>query len=209
MTGLSLETVAEMICGQPGTPVTLTVWSADHGTTSVNVVREKLNFTSQLAFGDQTAQLDMTMLDPLLCHPKVAVLNVPYVTSFDNFAPIDAIDSIDGVIPKGGKAGDPAKHPTPAATPDETDLPVVRIYAIGSTLNGNEQETKEDAFTNLVKEAFDLAGLAKGAPPRLYFHMKSEVLIAKTTVRGHEIIEQIVSALRKSSAGLLPNPPKP
>jgi len=202
VTDLPLEKVAKMICGKPGTPLLLTVWKPDGGTTRVSVVREKLNLTARTTIGNDTANLEMGLLDPLLSHPKVAVVDVGDTRGSTFVGEIKA-----WTLPQG-KAGEPVQHPSPAASPDEDDVQVVRIYATGSILSGNDQGVKEDDFTKLVTQALDLAGLAKRGAPQLYFHAKSRVLIARTSGRGHEIIEQLVNALRKGNEGVLPNPPE-
>jgi len=212
ITGLPLEKVAKMILGKPGTAVELTIGATtEREMHRVRLVREKLNFTARLEFGNETAYTSMTTLDPLLSRPKVAVVDVgdTLVTSFNRSDVNPVVNAIDGVILPQGKAGDPASHPSPAASPDQDDVQIVRIYAIGSIFSGNDQDVKEDDFTKLVTQALDLAGLAKRAAPQLYFHAKSRVLVARSSARGHEIIEQLVNALRKSNEGLAPNPPEP
>jgi hypothetical protein len=78
--------------------------------------------------------------------------------------------------------------------------PTVRIYALGTILDGPSDEAslaKENNFRELIAES-----LAKGdrdrKNPDLSFHKASRVLIAKATAAQHEIIQQLVAAMREN-----------
>jgi hypothetical protein len=87
----------------------------------------------------------------------------------------------------------------------DVDAQVVRIYALGPILGGNDPNgdahaSKEKDFQDLIQEAMDVTDASGPRPPapKLYFHDKSRVLIAKATLRQQEIIEQAINAVRNN-----------
>jgi len=111
---------------------------------------------------------------------------------------------------------DPNAIPPPKA-PDR-NLRSIRIYALGSILSGTKEEVaeKEDHFQRLLAVAFEQAGLETGASapgaaakpetsepatqpmPDLSFHLELRALVARGTAAQHEIIEQVMKALKEN-----------
>lgn len=92
----------------------------------------------------------------------------------------------------------PATSATSTPTP-ENDAPIVRIYALGAILSGDEEQMreKESNFETLVSDAISLADAKASSQPKLYFHVGSRVLVAKATAKQHDIIDQAISALKE------------
>lgn len=93
----------------------------------------------------------------------------------------------------------PASLTTPSA-------PAVRIYALGALLVGrSEEEVKiaQDDMQRLLASALDQADLDNPGPD-LFFHDATKVLVAKGNAAQHEIIGQVLTALKENQ---LADPP--
>lgn len=82
----------------------------------------------------------------------------------------------------------------PAAEP-----PGVRVYALGALMRGGTTEMKEqqENLQALLAEALDHAKL-DGDGPKLSFHIASKALIVRGTAAQHDIITQVITALKEN-----------
>ena len=209
VTGLPLEKVTKMIRGKPGSSVRLAIdpipghdWPLGFGggIYFIAIEREKPELFHSFHAKAQISKVAEVAVPDLNTTPAVTEREGS-ATKLEGLSPAE-IEEI-----RRANAADPR-----TAGLDKTDTPVLRLFAVGTILNGNNEHgrKKEDVFKDLVGEAFRLAGLAEDAPPKLFFHSESGVLIATTTARGREIIEGVADALRKNEESLRPPlPPKP
>ncbi len=130
-----------------------------------------------------------------------------------------------GGVPKGGGGGDMApgaqspfgggrerlmSSPQSAPSADTTER-VVRVYALGSLLarsgeNGSvethETQKRRDqlirATEELIGQTLAQANLTAAKSPDLAFNDSLRVLVAKATAAQHEIISQIIQALKEN-----------
>jgi hypothetical protein len=79
---------------------------------------------------------------------------------------------------------------------------VVRVYALGAIFGGDEAQRhkQQDELQKLVAVALEQAELRSGNSPQLSFHAGSRALIAKATSEQHEIIQQIITAMKENAA---------
>ena len=80
------------------------------------------------------------------------------------------------------------------------NAPIVRVYAMGPFMrgsSGDEIKEKQVSLQMLVLEAMEHAEL-KGERPVLSFHDATKALIVKGTTAQHEIIDQIISAMKEN-----------
>jgi hypothetical protein len=89
---------------------------------------------------------------------------------------------------------------TPTSQPAKPDEPTVRVYALGAVLRGNsdEMKQKEAGVLSLIQEALERAELLSSAQPNVSFHSGSKTLIVKANSAQHEIIDQIMKALKEN-----------
>jgi hypothetical protein len=78
----------------------------------------------------------------------------------------------------------------------------VRVNALGSFLSGSgkEVEEKKHRLSELFELALKTAGPDGSALPELSFHLDTRTLIAKATAAQHEIIEQVIRALKENES---------
>jgi hypothetical protein len=113
-------------------------------------------------------------------------------------------------------AGSNANSSAPPASPQNasaktsfTDLnpnaaalagPTVRVYALGAFLRGdsNQMKEKQVALQTLVEEAMNHAGLPTESLT-LSFHPGTKALIVKGTAAQHEIIGQVITAMKENT----------
>jgi hypothetical protein len=101
-----------------------------------------------------------------------------------------------------------------AGIPTDNDQPIVRVYALGSAIVDRPGESYEEKTqkANLVKEIQELISQTLGTAgldntsPSISFHRGLGVLVAKASMAQHEMIEQVVKALRESGAQAAQNP---
>jgi hypothetical protein len=134
--------------------------------------------------------------------PKVRLVNPP-----------GAIPGADSLLANGGGASgdDPnAAFSGWAAPSARGNGPFVQVYAVGSVLSGSvsEIDEKEKRFRELVASAIAMDGVTGDKMPDLNFHKQSLALIAKATAGQHEIIGQVIKAM-KENATQPPAPKKP
>jgi hypothetical protein len=134
-----------------------------------------------------TARLDEVPVPPpaggfLVDHVKVVdpALNMPVNTV--------TFKALGGF---GGEAGG-------AVSLDEG--PVVRVYALGALLQGNDAKVIEMrlALESLLADAMEHAGLDKPMPS-LSIHGGTKALIVKGSPTQHAIVEQIVQAMKENA----------
>jgi hypothetical protein len=79
------------------------------------------------------------------------------------------------------------------------DAPSVRIYALGSVIRGTPDEMKEKqvGVMTLVEEALQRAELSSEHTD-LSFHSATKTLIVKANAAQHDIIDQIIRALKEN-----------
>jgi hypothetical protein len=94
----------------------------------------------------------------------------------------------------------PPIFPEPKGTQAAEDS-TVRIYALGAVLRGEpkEMEEKQKAVQNLVAEALERGALGGDRPPLLSFHTATRALIVKGSASQHEIIQQIIAAMKENA----------
>lgn len=186
VTGLQLEQVVQLIRGAPGTPVKITFGAdSDKGPTKhvVTLVREKL---------------PVRTAEPVM--PKVRVVN--------SGAGDYGASSLGGGGGMAAAEGRSATKPgttssrLPSTRSAHANDPFVRVYAIGFIMTGTEQEkvTKMHTVEELIKQALNAAKLDLN--PDLNIHFRTGTLISKATAAQHEIIDQVVQALKENAAQL-------
>jgi hypothetical protein len=84
----------------------------------------------------------------------------------------------------------------------KTDEPSVRVYAVGAFLRGtpDEMKDKQDQLTALIGSGLNLATPAAQDGPNLSFHTGTKTLIVKATAAQHDVISQIITALKENEA---------
>lgn len=82
----------------------------------------------------------------------------------------------------------------------QADDAVVRVYALGAFMRGEpkEMDEKQKAVQNLVAEALERSSLGADLP-LLSFHNATKALIVKGTAAQHEIVEQIIQAMKENA----------
>jgi hypothetical protein len=101
----------------------------------------------------------------------------------------------------GGMGSDDAMRGIAFIAPVAADTPTVRIYALGSVMRGGASEMKEQevGLQTLLAEALDHAKLG-GEAPVLSFHSASKALIVKGTAAQHDIVTQILTAMKENDS---------
>ena len=96
----------------------------------------------------------------------------------------------------GPEPGDPARPGPPggAQPAGPGDLPMVRVYSLGSLVSGSDGARMK--LHQLMREALELDG--PGQAPQLSFQAEGKVLLVKATARQQKIIDQVISALKES-----------
>ena len=127
---------------------------------------------------------------------------------------------VGGVTLSGGKlnvsgsGGAVSKQGGPTASSvrseEETLRPSVRVNAMGSFLSGSEKEVadKKRQLSELIELALKAAGSDGRGLPDLSFHVESGTLIVRAIEAQHEIIEQVIRALKENES-VAPAPGKP
>jgi len=172
VTGLGLEKVVQLIRGPPGTTVKITLGAdSDNSPTQhvVSLVRTRLPIPSQ-----ETAD------------PQVKDMGLP---TWFGHAGYPNVPLYSGSISSDA-----------SAKPPQNNSPFVRVFALGSVISGSPTEVKEkeDNLVRLVEEALEIGGVATQTTRRLSFHTQSRTLIFKGTAKEHEIIEQVIRALKEN-----------
>lgn len=131
--------------------------------------------------------------------------------------------SIMGVNPGGPfiVERNSAEHPNPAAsttTPNvslsvtpgnisphsaaNAEEPSVRVYALGTFLRGTPEEMKDKQvqLQDLIGSALNLGTTQGKDDPSLSFHTGTKTLIVKASAAQHDVISQIVTALKENEA---------
>lgn len=190
---LGTEKVSEMLVGEPGTRVRVTV-APPHGEGQPKVVL----LTRQ--------PLQPTLSPP---HPPLVRVVEPVVDTL-NFINTDA-------RPNPGMPGHAASTPNPSgnitdlamaapgipgmpsASPVSTG-PLVRIYPVAFFIKGSEEDLakKQIGLEEVVQEALQHAKLDAKDTPLLSLHSATKVLIVKATPPQHEIIQQIITSLKEN-----------
>ncbi|HSI62493.1 MAG TPA: hypothetical protein VLE43_05220 [Candidatus Saccharimonadia bacterium] len=186
----------QMLTGEPGSTVKVTV-APPHGDGAPRVVlltREPLfvdRFTSPPPFVKVVEPMHGTMS----VHPGGGVSGTIRNESFY---------STGTLSPGGAGAGrsfDSNPIPPPTAAANAT---LVRIYPVAFILSGDENQVaeKQRDLEQLVMESLEHAKLHTDEAPLLSLHRGTKVLIVKATAAQHEIIQQIITALKENeSAG--------
>jgi hypothetical protein len=88
----------------------------------------------------------------------------------------------------------------PAAA--KANEPSVRVYAVGAYMRGSPEEMKEKQvqLEVLIHSGLDLASVQGNGGPSMSFHAGTKTLIVKATAAQHDIISQIVTALKENEA---------
>lgn len=186
VTGLGLEKVVQMIRGAPGTVVRITLGGdSDKGPTEnvVTLVRESLPVKAS---------------EEIV--PTVKVVNPPGIEP--QTSNLYGGGHSSGVKPGRAISGIPS---TQSARGNE---PLVRVYPIGYIMTGTKQEQQANVenLDDLIRTSLNMAKLDLN--PDLNVHVKTGILMSKATAAQHEIIEQVVQALRENATRLA-TPAKP
>lgn len=93
----------------------------------------------------------------------------------------------------------PDQPGNPAGMPVENNQPFVRVYAIGVIMTGTDAEkgAKVKNLEDLILTSLNMAKLDLN--PGLNVHEKTGALMAKATAAQHEIIEQVVQAMKENA----------
>jgi PDZ domain len=193
VSALPVEKVTELVRGKPGTSVKLKLAKDDNEREAsvVGLIREKLVRSPQ-----PESKTAVTAYGPL----KFERLSPPTVLYSDSIS--DLVTRAKGEADSGGST--PAL-PSAAITPGK---PFVRIYALGTILGGPSDATslaKENDFRELIRESLVKADAGE-TNLDLSFHKASRVLVAKATAAQHEIIQQLIAAMRENET---PSPRTP
>ena len=86
----------------------------------------------------------------------------------------------------------------PAGMPVDNNQPFVRVYAIGFIMTGTDEEkgSKMSNLQDLIGQALNQAKLDLN--PGIDFHVKTGALLSKATAAQHEIIGQVVQAMKEN-----------
>ena len=83
--------------------------------------------------------------------------------------------------------------------PADINLPFVRVYALGSILSKRRRSRgKQRRCQDLIQMTLSQSDLDSKKSPDLSFHPDSRVLVVKATAAQHEIIEQVIKALKEN-----------
>ncbi|MDZ4401713.1 PDZ domain-containing protein [Prosthecobacter sp.] len=192
VTGLALEKVVQLVRGPPGTSVTITFGTdTDKGPTkqAISLVRANIPLPPSERMLTQVKAVDNNTVSfkPLIFNANAAL----------------------------------------AETPKENHRPFVKVYALGTIFTGNIQEIgeKQHRFENLVRDALGQsepegdvlshdkssakAGASNGpftavkqaaTQPEFSYHYETRALVVKATTAQHEIVEQVIKALKENAA---------
>jgi hypothetical protein len=186
VSALPMQKATELVRGEPGTSVKLKLAPGgnENQVRVVELTREKLVRTPQ----EEPAPAVTGFGSGIFGQPTMPAIHPPVVQG-----------TVTGDLPR-----------TIAALPGADmapGIPAVRIYALGTILDGPSNEAslaKENNFRELIAESLAKADRDKKNPD-LSFHKASRVLIAKATAAQHEIIQQLVAAMRENEAQALPS----
>lgn len=194
VTGLALEKVVQLVRGPPGTSVTIT-------------------------FGTDTDK------GPAKQVISLVRANIPLPPSDAMLTQVKAVDN--NTVSFKPSRFDRDVVAAPAGTPKENHRPFVKVYALGSIFTGNVQEIgeKQHRFENLVRDALGQsepegdvlpndkssakAGASNGpftavkqaaTQPEFSYHHETRALVVKATTAQHEIVEQVIKALKENAA---------
>jgi hypothetical protein len=190
---VSPEKVTELLVGEPGSKVRITV-AQPHGDGQPKVV----HLTRQLPPTTAT-----TPPPPLVRWVEPVVDTFSYNINREA-QPLTPANAPHGMIPGSGNAsgyitnlGAPTS-PTPAAPSGQ----FVSIYPIGFLLKGNESEEqhaqKHLSLLELVKNTLEQAKLEDKEDPVLSLHSATKILIVRATAAQHELIQQIITSLKEN-----------
>ncbi|MEQ1852096.1 MAG: hypothetical protein ABMA01_10955 [Chthoniobacteraceae bacterium] len=196
VTGLELEKVMQLIRGQPGTPVKITLApDSDKGLAreTVQLVRVKLPQLNTVGspFGSSggSSGPSGSSSGSSQARPKVEVV---YVAPPGGMLPGISLTR----VPKNSFPDHPGNPPGMAV---ENNQPFVRVYAIGFVNSGSDTE-RRDKVKSLDELIGQALGQAKLNPnPDINFHVNTGALIAKATAAQHEIIEQVVQVMKENA----------
>jgi hypothetical protein len=99
-------------------------------------------------------------------------------------------------VPKNSFPDQPGN---PAGIPVDNNQPFVRVYAVGFIMTGTDEEKgrKVRNLEDLIRTSLNMAKLDLN--PDLNVHLNTGTLMSKATAVQHEIIEQVVQAMRENA----------
>ena len=209
-TNITFDKLVALLRGAPGTSVNVTFGTgADTGPKkhTVTLVRAKLSLAKSaddmIHEAHEGNQIGFPVSSP---SPSESLL--PKVTALDGSFDL-VLGGTDST--RGGSGGLANNRAAPVARdgtllmsgmalPVDNKRQIVRVYALGSILSGGEQESalKQVQCQELVRTTLDQADLGNVNSPKLSFHSESRVLVVKATSAQHEIIDQIIKALKEN-----------
>jgi PDZ domain len=193
VSALPVEKATELVRGKPGTSVKLKLGKDDNEREAsvVELTREKLVRSPQ-----PESKPAVTAYGPLIFE-RSSPPNVLYSDRGSDFVARAKVGTDSG--------GSTLVLPSAAITPGK---PFVRIYALGTILGGPSDSAslaKENDFRELIRESLAKADAGE-TNLDLSFHKASRVLVAKATAAQHEIIQQLIAAMRENET---PSPRTP
>ena len=176
--GLELEKVVQLIRGAPGTVVKIT-----------------LGADKDLGLGEHVFSLVRSRLPVLPPSEMPSVLVAKAEEQPETVLP--QVKVFNSVSEKWQASGD-AQFGNPSTVPADDNRRFVRVYALGSILNNDEDHGKHRRCQDLIQMTLHQADLDSKITPDLSFHPNSRVLVVKATAAQHEMIGQVIKALREN-----------
>ena len=221
-TKMELEPVVALLRGSPGMPVTVTLASgkgAEMKNHTVTLVRASLPLTAtagRLGNQQEIEQKSRFHYGQMEDYERNQV-GLPVQVGRSAPQPKVTVISADAMMSGSGDAFGRSTGSSPAsstAPPADNKQPIVRVYALGAAIVGRPGESVEEMkrkaqlvgeIEELIRQTLDTAGLDHTSL-NLSVHRGLGVLVAKASMAQHEMIEQVVKALRESEAEAAPTP---
>jgi hypothetical protein len=184
---LDLERASQMLTGEPGSTVRVTVAPP---------------------YGDAPPRVVLLTREPL---PRTATSRPPSLVQVVDPMAVGMDPFAAGQGGSGfSKSANPMALGMGAETAGASGIPssspaaLVRIYPVGFAISGDENQLleKQKSLEQVIMESLEHAKLHTEEKLVLSLHRGTKVLIVKATAAQHEIIQQIITALKENeSAG--------
>jgi hypothetical protein len=93
---------------------------------------------------------------------------------------------------------DPLRDTT--TMPADNNRRFVRVYALGTILHNDETHEMHRLCQDLIQMTLHQADLNSKTTPDLSFHPDSRVLVVKATAAQHEMIGEVIKALKENES---------
>lgn len=203
---------------------------AEAGREDVDVAGLALEKVVQLVRGPQGTLVKITFCEDTDKGPAKQVISlvrasIPLPPSDAMLTQVKAVDSNTVSFMPSNFGRDVVA--APAGNPNENNHLFVKVYALGSIFAGNVQEIgeKQHRFENLMRDAIGQSdsegdvlsiketsaktGASNGRvtavkpatpKPEFSYHYETRALVVKATNTQHEIVEQVIKALKENAA---------